>query len=100
MKLEADKAQIEAKYTKVMALGETPPYSGEIGEAVAAAIKSAGVAAARDAVPKFSFKSKDSIQDEATAASSYLGKEYTEGAKKAETYIKKGVTWTEFHIEL
>ena len=26
--------------------------------------------------------------------------EYTEGAKKAETYIKKGVTWTEFHIEL
>ncbi len=97
MKLEADKAQIEAKYTKVMALGENPPYSADIQDAVAAVMNSAGVAAARDAA---SFMQRWRIKDEATATSSNLGKEYTEGAKKAETYIKKGVTWTEFHIEL
>lgn len=120
-KLEADKADIEAKYAKV--LKQQTDKADKFEEAVAAAKVTKGVAAATEkALEKGKIQTSSitgikaiegdnvhtkasedlakSIVDEATAEKAGYGDAYKAAAKKVEEYINAGVTWTELHIVL
>ena len=111
-KLEADKAEIEAKYIKVLKFNAAD--TDDIDTAVAAARKSAGVGAAKEkaltngnirsdtgdkAQTKDSEELAESIKDEATAETAKLGDTYKAAAKKVEEYINAGVEWTDWHMK-
>ena len=111
-KLKADKAEIEAKYIKVLKFNAAD--TDDIDTAVAAARKSAGVGAAKEkaltngnirsdtgdkAQTKDSEELAESIKDEATAETAKLGDTYKAAAKKVEEYINAGVEWTDWHMK-
>ena len=111
-KLEADKAEIEAKYIKVLKFNAAD--TDDIDTAVAAARKSACVGAAKEKAltngnirsdtgdkvqTKESEELAESIKDEATAETAKLGDTYKAAAKKVEEYINAGVEWTDWHMK-